>query len=469
MKILNTKQFNEKLNIQPIPMNRFKGGFYSLYKTKEVMRANFKTGDIAIISEGHLIGSKYDEYNAKLQVYISYEDWMKDEKYYMNETGMCFLNKDYVGEGVFVSVFGDKYNNYEYLKSFDRNFEIKNKDNIHRIYAVYRVPSIVKTPIDFEYIGNKFNDKVNIFSLLWARGANLNEKLDIHPFPKDRLVPRLSLEQKAFVENHHLTYNVSTQRFDGIENLILNDKDLVDGKIPVPVGKLGGNFNSGGCSDLVSLENAPTEVKGNFQCAGCQGLTSLKGSPQKVGGWFSCAMCNNIETLEGAPQEIGSDFNCSSCKGLLTMKGAPKQVIGNLDCSNCENLQTLEGAPQKVGGGFWCNRNVKLKNLIGAPQEIGGDALFNKCTDLVSFDGSPKTVKGNFDFAYCTNLERINDVPLNISGDFVLSFCYNLVDVSAVPEYVGGNINLNGCVRISDFSIFDKCRVDGIIVKNTRL
>lgn len=187
MKILNTRQFNEKLNIQPIPMNRFKGGFYSLYKTKEVMRANFKTGDIAIISEGQLIGNKYDEYNAKLQVYISYEDWMKDEKYYMGETGICFLNKDYVGEGVFVSVFGDKYNNYEYLKSFDRNFEIKNKDNIHRIYAVYRVPSIVKTPIDFEYIGNKFNDKVNIFSLLWARGANLNEKLNIQPISKKRL------------------------------------------------------------------------------------------------------------------------------------------------------------------------------------------------------------------------------------------------------------------------------------------
>lgn len=48
MKILNTSQFNEKLDIQPMSKERLDNIF--IPKSAEDMRADFKTGDIVSLS-----------------------------------------------------------------------------------------------------------------------------------------------------------------------------------------------------------------------------------------------------------------------------------------------------------------------------------------------------------------------------------------------------------------------------------
>lgn len=74
MKILNTEQLNEKLNIQPVTKDRLKSRVIP-YATASEMRANFLTGDIAIM--GH-IDHKH------LGVFISKSDIEKElyDKYF---------------------------------------------------------------------------------------------------------------------------------------------------------------------------------------------------------------------------------------------------------------------------------------------------------------------------------------------------------------------------------------------------
>ena len=103
-------------------------------------------------------------------------------------------------------------------------------------------------------------------------------------------------------------------------DVIITDKDLVDGHLPFDFGKVDGYFYFYNCDSLTSIKGSPKEVGGDFRCIKCTSLTSLKGSPQEVGGNFYCIDCTSLTSLEGATQKVGVDFICHKCNSLTSVK-----------------------------------------------------------------------------------------------------------------------------------------------------
>jgi hypothetical protein len=73
---------------------------------------------------------------------------------------------------------------------------------------------------------------------------------------------------------------------DTYVNLGDSPRNVKNGMIPFPFGKVSGPFSCSGLK-LTSLYNCPKEVGGDFWCSK-NDLTSLKGAPKRVGGDFWC-------------------------------------------------------------------------------------------------------------------------------------------------------------------------------------
>ena len=125
-------------------------------------------------------------------------------------------------------------------------------------------------------------------------------------------------------------------------DVIIRDKHLINGKLPIKFGNVSGDFDCSSCGNLTSLEGSPNKVGGDFDCYECPNLLSLKGAPEKVGRDFDCSYCNKIKTLGGAPKEVGINFECYKCYSLKSLKGAPKEIGGDFNCGNCINLPDSE-------------------------------------------------------------------------------------------------------------------------------
>lgn len=173
MKILNTKQFNEKLNITPLSQDRIRKGFVKICHTVKEMRENLQTGDIAIINT-YFIDKGYEaswSYDSKNSVCISYKDLEA-------ETYNDMLGKDYfrlldknMKEGVFltyhkeagaevVNNFGDSWVSY-----FDDNFTWVTDMFSFKIMEIRRIPKLV-LPLTLEYFENPPIEKS---VLVWKR------------------------------------------------------------------------------------------------------------------------------------------------------------------------------------------------------------------------------------------------------------------------------------------------------------
>ena len=221
----------------------------------------------------------------------------------------------------------------------------------------------------------------------------INEKLDIHPVTKDRLSkfkenPYVDENTRRFIEENHLVWNPKTMSYDCEGDVIVLDDIVIDGKLRIRFGNVGGNFYC--ChNELTSLEGAPNDVGGLFNCDN-NNLTTLEGAPKKVGGDFNCSE-NELTTLDGAPKKVGGYFDCCH-NNLTTLEGAPNEVGGYFSCG-INKLTTLEGAPQKVGGGFVCNYN-KLTTLEGAPNEVVGDFYCDNNPNLFLPEDKPSWLKG---------------------------------------------------------------------------
>lgn len=158
------------------------------------------------------------------------------------------------------------------------------------------------------------------------------------------------LETIGFKKNSNGEYD-----FDGDVYLDKFPELVINGKLAIKFGKVGGTFSCAGCNNLTSLEGCPREVGRHFSCSFCHNLTSLIGAPEKVGRDFACDYCENLTSLIGAPEKVGRNFDCSLCEKLTNLEGAPRKVVGVFSCSNCKTLASLEGAPREVGRNFYCS------------------------------------------------------------------------------------------------------------------
>lgn len=129
MEILNTQQFTEKLNIQPISKKRLKGTFFKTYHTEEELKKNLRTGDIV----------KFEDMGDDIYVYVSHKDI---ENGLYNRVLGIKLHPN--GNGVFVICTDTTQPMFAYF-SIDGVI-------IQNVFVseAYRLPNL-KLPIDIEY------------------------------------------------------------------------------------------------------------------------------------------------------------------------------------------------------------------------------------------------------------------------------------------------------------------------------
>lgn len=166
-------------------------------------------------------------------------------------------------------------------------------------------------------------------------------------------------------------------------------------EIPVPFGKIGGNFNVSGMG-LTSLKNAPNSCI-NFDASANNlknliggpdtvynysvdftGITSLDGGPERVIESFS-ATNNNLKNLQGSPKSDMKSFNVSQNKQLTTLKGLPTdKTIENLFADDCKlTSQTIKKDTPKL--------------------KISKSVYLNSSNDTIVTNEMEKWIKKNWD------------------------------------------------------------------------
>lgn len=171
MKILNTKQFNEKLRITPLSQDRIRKGFVKICHTVKEMRENLQTGDIAIIHTYLIDKGKETFWDSKYSPYISYKDLEEETYTDMLDKDYFRLLDDKMKDGVFLSYhpeadvkvtnrFGDSWVSY-----FDDNFVWMTDMFSFKIMEIRRIPKLV-LPLTLEYFENPPIEKS---VLVWKR------------------------------------------------------------------------------------------------------------------------------------------------------------------------------------------------------------------------------------------------------------------------------------------------------------
>lgn len=143
-------KMNEKLNIQPISKERLKNTFPMVkYKTPWDMRANFKTGDIAIIGnqKGHIA-----------TVFISAED-VASGKY--DKLFNFFLPMSHYKEseeGAFVFLEKANYFTRDFLSEYNSSLQMNLNTKVLRVYRIAAEPHIdINFFENINYIAKKTN------------------------------------------------------------------------------------------------------------------------------------------------------------------------------------------------------------------------------------------------------------------------------------------------------------------------
>lgn len=292
-----------------------------------------------------------------------------------------------------------------------------------------------------------------------------------------------TFEQKAKL---FFTLNKKTGRYDFDGTLQLNNKDLINGHIPVPLGVINGDLQCFDTTKLIDFTNGPTEIKGDIFASECTGLRSLQGFPKKVTGTnidfgncknlrsvkeiFKCDFkgtvytdgCNKLSAqqrlLSALKQDkllfiqewgvwnyigdititdeylvdghlpvkfgkVAGNFDIHECHELTSLYNCPKQVRGYFSCSECDKLASLEGGPEEVGKTFNCGGCISLHSLKGGPKEVGGYYDCSECYSLQSLQGAPEKVGSNFNCSWCKQLASIKDLPKKIKVDLIATNC----------------------------------------------
>ena len=162
MKILNTEQLSEKLNIQPVTKDRLKNRVIP-YATANEMRANFITGDLSFM--GHIE-------HVHLGVFISKEDIEEElyDKYFGFNIPLC--KTKFYKEGMFIFydtiptiiIKENPHFTRTNLADLDSNLMRGEK---YGVWEVRRMP-FLKLPLDEEYFKNAPTYKAKT---IWKRNG----------------------------------------------------------------------------------------------------------------------------------------------------------------------------------------------------------------------------------------------------------------------------------------------------------
>lgn len=253
----------------------------------------------------------------------------------------------------------------------------------------------------------------------WNRQDHSTDQLELldHSFmntPKYEWSP----EQKVnrFLEKHKaiLSYDSDSETYNTKRSsIVIHNQDLIDGKLPVKFGVIGGDFECNHCSELISLQNSPTNVVGNFDIDYCFKLSSLVGGPKYV-GYFSCTNCNGLTNLQGAPEEVYGDVYYECCDSLTSLIGGPRIVKGEVRIDGCSKLKSFQGAPEEVDGEFWTENLDSLISCKGLPKLIKKDCWIQFCDNLKSLDCPKTVIKGNFNIRACPKLKSLANGPVQV-------------------------------------------------------
>lgn len=153
MKILNLRQFNEKLNIKPITKERISMGFVKPCHTVKEMRDSIQTGDIAIIDTVYVInGEEHSwKHDRRFETYISYKD-IDDETYNeMLDMDYLVLRSEEMKEGAFISFWrSDLSFAHSYMSKFDDEFVYTTDTFKFKIIEIRRIPKL-ELPLTLDY------------------------------------------------------------------------------------------------------------------------------------------------------------------------------------------------------------------------------------------------------------------------------------------------------------------------------
>lgn len=155
MKILNLRQFNEKLNIKPITKERIGMGFAKPCHTVKEMRESIQTGDIAIIDTVYVIDGKEHswKHDRRFETYISYKD-IDDETYNeMLDMSFLTLRSDEMKEGMFISFWSSSSSfAHSDMSKFDDDFIAATTTDTmkFKIMEIRRVPKL-ELPLTLDY------------------------------------------------------------------------------------------------------------------------------------------------------------------------------------------------------------------------------------------------------------------------------------------------------------------------------
>jgi len=153
MKILNLRQFNEKLNIKPITKNRIDMGFVKPCHTVKEMRGNMVTGDIAVIDIVYVIDGKEVvwEHDRRTETYISYEDIDNETYNAMLDMDYLVLRSEEMKEGAFISFWrSDLSFAHSFMSNFDDEFVYTTDTFKFKIIEIRRIPKL-ELPLTLDY------------------------------------------------------------------------------------------------------------------------------------------------------------------------------------------------------------------------------------------------------------------------------------------------------------------------------
>ena len=162
MKILNTEQLNEKLNIQPVTADRLKRLIIP-YATASDMRANFMTGDLSLM--GHIdhkhLGvyiSKSDIENELYDKYFGFNIPLWKTKFYKDGVFIFYETKP-----MFIINDNPRFTRTN-LAELDSNLM---RGERYGVWEVRRMP-FLKLPLDEEYF--KFKSPISYRAkTIWKR------------------------------------------------------------------------------------------------------------------------------------------------------------------------------------------------------------------------------------------------------------------------------------------------------------
>lgn len=135
---------------------------------------------------------------------------------------------------------------------------------------------------------------------------------------------------KEFVERHKLKENDykinSDLTVDVFKNIIFDENDMVEGKLPFKFGKVIGTVWMDDLN-ITTLENSPREVTGAFVIYN-----------------------NKLENFVGGPEIVGENFAANFNRKLKTLEGSPKVVKGNYCILYCKDVKDISDITPDIGG-----------------------------------------------------------------------------------------------------------------------